>query len=179
VTISGGTPVDGNGGSVTITGSAGVGTNRDGGSVTLQAGVATGSGTAGSVLFNTNGATERARITPTGRLGVATTGPTSTFDTDGSVGAGDVSSVNTNTTLDDTHSVVLVDATGGVVTITLPAVSGIVRRRYTIKKIDSSANAVTIDGNGAETIDGATTQNLAAQYDTLEIVTNGTAWFIV
>ena len=57
--------------------------------------------------------------------------------------------------------------------------SGIARRRYTVKKTDSSANAVTIDGNGAETIDGATTQALAAQYDALEVVTDGVEWFVV
>ncbi len=53
------------------------------------------------------------------------------------------------------------------------------RLRYTIKKTDVSANAVTIDGNGAETIDGATTQSLPAQYDSMEVVTNGTEWFII
>ena len=81
--------------------------------------------------------------------------------------------------LDDTSAIVLVDATGGAVTINLPTVVGITRRRYLVKKTDASANAVTVDSAGAETIDGATTQTLLTQYDSLEIVTNGTEWFII
>jgi len=46
-------------------------------------------------------------------------------------------------------------------------------------KIDASANAVVIDGAGAETIDGAATQTLIAQYDSLHVVSSGAEWFIV
>ncbi len=48
--------------------------------------------------------------------------------------------------------VILCDTSGGAFTVTLPA--GIDGTEYHIKKIDSSANAVTIDGFGPETIDG-------------------------
>jgi len=48
--------------------------------------------------------------------------------------------------------------------------------RQTIKKTDASANAVTVDGNGAETIDGSTTVSLAAQWDFITVVSNGTNW---
>lgn len=71
-----------------------------------------------------------------------------------------------------------VDATSGAVTITLPAVSGAAGRIYTIKKTDASGNAVTVDPNASETIDGATTASLASQYSTITIQANaaGTAW---
>lgn len=61
------------------------------------------------------------------------------------------------------------NAVGGAMTVNLPAAIG-KGRLVTIKKIDSSANAVTIDGNSSETIDGATTYSLAAQYDVVQMI---------
>ena len=50
------------------------------------------------------------------------------------------------------------DATSAAITLTLPAVaSATPGATYTLKKTDSSANAVMFDGNASETIDGATT----------------------
>ena len=71
---------------------------------------------------------------------------------------------------------VLVNATAGATTILLPdsPESG---WTATVKKIDVSANAVTIDGNG-DNIDGASTKLLAAQWDSLSVISNGTNWFI-
>ena len=51
------------------------------------------------------------------------------------------------------------DATSGALnTMTLPTAAGITGQTYTIKKIDSTANTVTIACTGGQTIDGATTQ---------------------
>jgi hypothetical protein len=72
-----------------------------------------------------------------------------------------------------------VNATSGAVTVTLPAASSNTGMRVCIKKTDSSANAVTIDGNGSETIDGAATKALTSQYDFSCLVCDGTEWFIV
>lgn len=80
-------------------------------------------------------------------------------------------------TVDD--EVIICDATGAPFTISLPAVSGTSGMHFTIKKIDVTANAVTIDGDGAETIDDISTQLLAAQYDSLTIVSDGTEWWII
>lgn len=90
-----------------------------------------------------------------------------------------ITSVNANTTLDNTHETVLVDASGGARTMTLPAAAGCTGRRYNVKKVDSSANGVIIDPNGAETIDGATTKTIAVQYDSLTIESDGAGWVIV
>ena len=87
-------------------------------------------------------------------------------------------SVNADTTLDGTHSVVGVDASGGARTITLPTASGIAGRTYSIIKTDSSANTVTVDGAGSETINGATTKVLSAQYAGITIISTGSAWLI-
>ena len=48
-----------------------------------------------------------------------------------------------------------------------------------IKKIDSSANTVTIDPAGSATIDGSLTKVLTTQYDNLTIQWDGTNWHIL
>jgi hypothetical protein len=45
-----------------------------------------------------------------------------------------------------------------------------------IKKTDTSANAITIDGNGAETIDGDLTAVIQYPYTEVDLMCNGTAW---
>jgi hypothetical protein len=49
----------------------------------------------------------------------------------------------------------------------------------TIKKVDASANTVTVDGNAAETIDGVTTKVLSAQYASISIICDGSTWSVV
>jgi hypothetical protein len=67
-------------------------------------------------------------------------------------------------------------ASGGAVTITFYAASGNTGKIITVKKTDSSANAVTLDGNASETLDGALTATLTAQYDSATFVCDGTNW---
>lgn len=60
------------------------------------------------------------------------------------------------------------DTAGGVVTVTLPAKGGADKATFEIKKLGSTANVI-IDGNGSETIDGATTAVLTQQYECLTL----------
>ncbi len=90
-----------------------------------------------------------------------------------------ITTVTSATTLSASHSTVLVDATSAAVTINLPAAAGCTGRIYNIKKIDSSPNTVTLDGNASETIDGTTTKIISAQWSSYQIQSNGTAWFIL
>jgi len=76
-----------------------------------------------------------------------------------------------------TDSLILVDATSGAVTVDLLAVASHGGMPVTIKKIDASGNAVTLDGNGSETIDGSTTKTISTQYDSITIQTDGTEWW--
>jgi len=78
-----------------------------------------------------------------------------------------------------TDATILVDASGAARTITLPAASGISGRIYVIKKTDSSGNAVTVDANASETIDGATTYTLSAQYKFVVVQCDGANWHII
>jgi len=82
-------------------------------------------------------------------------------------------------TLTAADRTVLVSASGAARTMTLPAAAGHFGRIYTIKKTDGSANTVTIDGNASETIDGATTKVLTAQYEVVTIQCDGANWHII
>lgn len=92
----------------------------------------------------------------------------------------EITNANSPYTLDDDDCIILADATAGVITINLPPLPAdptVQSYKYLIKKIDASANAVTIDGNAAETIEGAATKSLATQY-THALLVNGTAeWY--
>lgn len=78
-----------------------------------------------------------------------------------------------------TDDVILCDCTSAGFTITLPAAASSEGVQLHIKKIDSSSNVLTIDGNASETIDGATTQTTSTQYDSFTIVCDGTEWWIL
>jgi len=58
---------------------------------------------------------------------------------------------------------ITVDASAGAVTITLPAASTTAGKIINIKKMDSSANTVTVNGGGTN-IDGASTSVISMQY---------------
>lgn len=79
----------------------------------------------------------------------------------------------------DRDKFILVDATSGAITITLLAAAtagdGF---QIGFKKSDSSTNAVTIDGNSSETIDGSTTYVLSDQLDSIIITCDGSNWFV-
>lgn len=75
--------------------------------------------------------------------------------------------------------VILSDASAGAVTITLPGADSAVNHRFYIKKIDSSANTVTVDGAGSDTIDGGATAVLTAENESITIVSDGTGWHIL
>ena len=74
---------------------------------------------------------------------------------------------------------ILADASGTSLTVTLPPAIDSTDRYIFIKKVDSSANTVIIDGNASETIDGATAVTLTAQYSGRAMVCNGSDWFII
>jgi Pectate lyase superfamily protein len=74
-------------------------------------------------------------------------------------------------------SVILCDASGGGFTVSLPPVVDMTGRFLMIKKIDGTGNAVTIDGNVSETIDGTTTISLAAANNAATIFCDGSAWY--
>jgi hypothetical protein len=67
------------------------------------------------------------------------------------------------------------DATSAPIILTLP-VTPVTGAVVIAKKIDTSANAVTVTKGLGSLIDGATTYVLAAQYDAVSVVYDGTNW---
>ncbi len=82
-------------------------------------------------------------------------------------------------TLTATDSVLLADATTAAFAATLPSAVGIVGRQYTIKRTNSGGNNVTVGCTSGQTIDGASTKTLGAQYSAVTIVSDGANWQIV
>ena len=78
------------------------------------------------------------------------------------------------------HKVVLCDASGGAFDITLDLASAQEDSLIIIKKIDSSANAITVVADVANTIDGQLTQTLTSQFDAITIISDGVStWHII
>lgn len=77
---------------------------------------------------------------------------------------------------------VRVDSSGGAVTITLPTAVGNDGRRVTVKKIDAgTTNNVTLDGAGAETIDGTATVDIVALTEpsgVRRLISDGAGWLV-
>ena len=96
----------------------------------------------------------------------------------GTLDATSVITVVNNSTA-GTDSTILVNAAAGAITITLPAAAAKANYFYRIKKIDSSVNTVTVKPNGSETIDGSTTMVIAFQYSCMDLVSNGSNWYII
>lgn len=79
----------------------------------------------------------------------------------------------------DSKKLFLCDATSGAITASLPAAAGCSGMVIAFKKVDSSANAITIDGNSTETIDGEETYSLPAQYDFVILACDATGWHVL
>jgi len=97
---------------------------------------------------------------------VAASTPTTAFTT-----------ITTSTTLSAAVNAVLVDATGGNITVTLPTAVG-ANIPYIVKRKDASANTLTIATTSSQTIDGATTMQILYQYTSVTVVSDGANWYV-
>lgn len=112
------------------------------------------------------------------QVGVGTTNPLSTFEINGSYGQ-KVTTVTTNATLDDTHSIVICDNGAVAKTITLPTAVGITGRIYTIKRGEASTADVTIMTSSSQMIDGEMDYMLMNAKESVTIVSNGSNWKVM
>ena len=79
----------------------------------------------------------------------------------------------------DLGKVINVNATAGAVTLTLTAAATMADGFWCyVRKADSSGNAVTIDPNAAETINGSSNTSISSQFEMRLLVCDGTTWFI-
>lgn len=72
----------------------------------------------------------------------------------------------------------LIDTSSSAVTANLPSAEGLEGRYKIFKNIAGSANNLTIDANGSETIDGALTLILASNASTT-IISDGSNWHTI
>ena len=109
---------------------------------------------------------------------------------------GAIRTVTANYNVKFYDSTILVDATSGNITIDLSIASTSlaynsinvningtdyafdISKIITIKKIDSTVNTVTLD-NGTDLVDGAGTQVLTTQWQSLQVQWDGTDWYIL
>ena len=110
-----------------------------------------------------------------GFVGAGTTNPLSTLQTGGSFGVA-IRTVTSATTLTSSDQTLLVNAAGGAITVTLP--TAITGRIYTIKKIDTSTNAVTINTLSGATIDLAASALLNSPTAYANIASDGSNYWI-
>jgi hypothetical protein len=87
--------------------------------------------------------------------------------------------VTTDATFLDSDDVIGADTTTGSFSVNLPVASHNLGRRFTLKKISSDGNTVTLDGAGGETIDGSLTKAWTAQYTGFTVQSTGVSWMIV
>jgi hypothetical protein len=85
-------------------------------------------------------------------------------------------SLDTSGSVQVTDEVILADATSASMSIVLPELSKARGRWLYVKKIDATANAVTIDGFGSETIDGTATLTTTTQYDSWTLFAGDSEW---
>lgn len=83
-----------------------------------------------------------------------------------------------NYTATSSDGTIYCDATAGAFTITLLTAIGNGGIGFNIVKTDSSANAITIATTSSQTINGATTQTLSTQYQSMTPTSNAANWFL-
>ncbi len=74
-------------------------------------------------------------------------------------------------------STLLGDATLANIAFTLPAAAAATGYIFTFKKVDASANTVTV--SGAQNIDGQASYILTTQYAAMQIQSNGVTWSLL
>ncbi len=110
----------------------------------------------GGILLNPNG----------GNVGVNNANPFYNLDVNGIVNASsyylngspftgailNISAVTSDASITNSNDLVLADATGGNITLSLPAAASALSKIFTVKKTDSWANTVTVQGVSTEEI---------------------------
>jgi hypothetical protein len=102
--------------------------------------------------------------------------------TSGSSGvSSNVISKTASYTINTGDQIIIADATISAFTLTLPAAFGSTGSTFTVKRINSGSNNVTIVATSSEYIDGppGTSAVIKVQYQSLNFVSDGSNWYII
>jgi len=97
----------------------------------------------------------------------------------GNIGVLTIQTITADYTMIWADRTILADASSAPITVTLPDPASYPDEELSIKKIDSSTNAVTVAPHGSETIDGAASVSLANQWDSVTVKSDGTNWYVL
>jgi len=171
-------------GTITFGGTSQTGTNTFGqstvsGTTNIASG-ATASGSTKTINFGANGLSGS---TTTINIGSSVSGATSTTALNGiTTTAGVRQALTTKTgayTLTTLDYTVLGNASTASFSLTLPTAVGATGQVYIIKKVDSTANTVTILTTSSQLIDGQSSKVLSYQYDGLQLQSDNANWMII
>jgi microcystin-dependent protein len=79
-------------------------------------------------------------------------------------------------TIQPLDAIILASASGQAITITLPSAAAVPDYLYTVKKIDGSANPVTVNPVGGQTIDGQSSVIFTRPQASLDFLSVGSNW---
>ena len=113
-----------------------------------------------------------------GNVGLGTLTPTSTLQVLGSLSI-NLTIKSTSAVLADSENVIMANAAGAALTLTLPSATGITGRQYSIKKVDTSGHAVTVSAGNGQLIDGAASFVLTTPYKFVTVITDGSNWNVI
>jgi len=75
--------------------------------------------------------------------------------------------------------VILADATGGAISVSLPFAKGFYGQVLSVKKTDASTNDVMLEAQTSELIDGSASRSIEAQYGGFTVISDGEGWHII
>jgi hypothetical protein len=138
-----------------------------------------------SGVTSVNGTTIPASATLAQVSGSGTSGHCAQFSASSTVtdagaacsGGTQFATITTNTTLTASNCTVLVNAAGGNITVTLPTAIGATYACY-VKRIDNSANTVSVNTTASQAIDGQASQGILFQYTSMSVKSDGSNWWI-
>jgi len=121
----------------------------------------------------TSGTSGYSGLDGTGGSGVNTTRGVGTY--------GNVISKTASYTISTEDQIILADSTEAALTLTLPTAFGSTGLIFTVKRINSGPNNVTIVATSSEYIDGppGTSAVIKVQYQSLNIVSDGSNWYLI
>lgn len=91
-----------------------------------------------------------------------------------------LSGATSTATITAAQHYVLADASSAEMGLTLPAAASVKGMKYTVKKIDASANAVLLSGSSATaTIDNNTYVTIASDQEAVTVISDGNMFHIV